>query len=330
MAQPDRAQYIDNILSDFAVAHFQSRNNFAALQMFPSVPVTKESAKYNIFTRDDLMRDEMQRRANGGESAGGGFSVSNDSYNCDVFALHKLVTERDRKNWNLPGITIEEAATQYLVQQALIRMERQFASDFMGTGVWGTDLTGIASGTPSASQFVRWDNQADSDPVTDIDNAKLAVNAATGFTPNALCVDLATYMALRRHPLIIDRVTGGSTSSNPAVVSRQALATVFELEKIVVSSAAYATNVENETVATARAIGKNALLAYVPAQASLVEPAAGMTFLWDAAGSGNDITIYSIDDPHKGVGTVKHEIEMAWDNKVTSSVLGYFFSGTVS
>lgn len=329
MAQPDRAQYIDNIQGDVAVSYFQSASNFVAPQVFPVVPVTKESAKYYVFTRDDFMRDEMQLRPNADESAGGGFSLSSETYTCDVFALHKDITARDRANWNLPGISLDDSTTQWLTQMALQRMERQFATDFFTTGVWGTDLTGT-SATSSASEFIQWDQAATSDPVYDIDRGKLAVNDATGFTPNTLVVDLRTYMALRRHPLIIDRVTGGSTSANPAVVSRQSMATVFEVERLLVSSASKATNVEGETVATAAAVGKNALLCYVPSSPSLVEPSAGYTFMWDAAGSGQDITIYSIDNPLKGAGTVRQEIEMAWDNKVTSTVLGYFYSGTVA
>lgn len=326
MAQPDRQQYIDNILGDVAIAFFQAQSNFIAPQVFPSVPVTKESAKYYTFSRDDFMRDEMRERPNGGESAGGGFSISNDSYNCEVYALHKLITERDRKNWNVPNLTIEDAAVQWLTQQALQKMERQFVTDFFTTSVWNTDVTGAASG----GDFVYWSDAANSDPIADVDAGKLVVSADTGFVPNTLVMDLNTYFALRRHPLIIDRVTGGSTSANPAVVSRQAMATVFEVERLLVSSSVKATNVENETVATSHIAGKNALLCYVPSQPSLTEPSAGYTFMWDAAGSGQDITIYSIDDPHKGVGTVKHEIEMAWDNKVTSNLLGYFFSGTVA
>lgn len=320
MAQPDRQQYIDNILGDVAVAYFQNAANFVAPQVFPSVSVAKESAKYYTFSRDDFMRDEMRERPNGSESAGGGFSVSNDSYNCETYSLHKLITERDRKNWNLPNLTIEDAAVQFLTQQALQKMERQWVADFFTTGVWGTDNT----------SFTKWDVPATSDPVSDVDTGKLTVSAATGFVPNTLVMDLNTYFALRRHPLIIDRVTGGSTSANPAVVSRQAMAAVFEVERLLVSSSVKATNVENETIATSHVAGKNALLCYVPASPSLTEPSAGYTFMWDAAGSGQDVTIYTIEDPHKGVGTVKHEIEMAWDNKVTSSLLGYFFSATVS
>jgi len=329
MAQPDRAQYIDNIQGDVATAYFQNAANFVAPQVFPVVPVTKQSAKYYVFSRDDFMRDEMQVRPNAQESAGGGFSLSTDSYSCEVFALHKDVTARDRANWNLPGLSLDDATTQWLVQMALQRMERQFASDYFTTGVWGTDLTGTTS-TTSSTQFIQWDQGATSDPVYDIDRGKIAINEATGFTPNTLVVDMRTYMALRRHPLIIDRVTGGSTSANPAVVSRQSMATVFEVERLLVASSAKATNVEGETVATASTLGKNALLCYVPSSPSLVEPSAGYTFMWDAAGSGSDITVYSIDNPLKGAGTVRQEIEMAWDNEVTSSVLGYFFSGTVA
>lgn len=329
MAQPDRKQLVDNILTDFAVAHFQSASNFVAAQVFPVVQVPKQSAKYNVFSRESFLRSEMRERPNGGLSPVSGWDMSPDSYNCDVFSLAKLVTERDRANWNQTGIDIDESSARYLVQQGLQKMERQFQADYFTTGKWATDKTGVAS-SPSSSQFIQWDQYATSDPKADVNAGKLAIHNATGRTPNTMVVDYATWLKLQDHPLIIDRVSGGSTSANPALVTRQAVAAVFELERLFVAMGVGATNVEGETLATSGILGKGALLCYASPSPSLDDPSAGYTFMWDAAGSDSPLSVYTIDDPLRGVGTVRHEIEMAWDNKITSTVLGYFLSGTVA
>lgn len=322
MPQPDKAQYIDNINQDVAQAYFQTQSNFIASQVFPPVVVDKESAKYYVFTKNDFLRSDMQIRANASESAGSGFSVSNTNYEIDVFAEHKDVTERDRKNWNLNSIPIDEATTQLLVQHALQKMERQWATDFFTTGLWGT--TNTLTGTD------QWSAYSTSDPISVVDTGITTVLSNTGFKPNVGVVGFQTWQKLKRHPLVVDRVSGGATTANPANATTANVAAIFELEKLYVCQAVKATNIEGETAAYDFIEGKHMLLCYVPSNPSLVTPSAGYTFLFDGAGSGTTISTYRIPMPQLGIGTERLEIEMGWDNKITGSDLGYMILNAVA
>src|SRR5512135_1732948 len=99
MPQPDRSQYYDSLLTNFSIAYYQQASNFIATQAAPVVPVERQTAPYYVFPKNDAMRDEMQPRANGDESAGSGFNLSTDTYTAKVFALHKDISEQDRANW---------------------------------------------------------------------------------------------------------------------------------------------------------------------------------------------------------------------------------------
>lgn len=325
---PDRRALVDAVLTDFAVSIFQQPSNFIATQVFPAVPVAKESAQYPVFSRESFMRSEMRRRPNGGRSARADFDMSTDTYTCEVESLDTVITERDRRNWMGPG-TIEESKIRFLVSNALQGLERRFASDCLGTGKWGTDLTGVAA-SPSASQFVRWDIPATSDPIEDVDRIKLAIHSASGLAANTMVMDYATWLALKRHPLIIDRVTGGATSANPAMVTRNTVAAVFEIERLLVSMGVGATNVENETLATSSIAGKGVLICHTSPTPDMATPSAGYTFTFDATEGANPLTAWNYEAPEFGRNTVVHEIEMGWDNKITSTVLGGYLSGTVS
>lgn len=325
---PDRRALVDAVLTDFAVSIFQQPGNFIATQVFPAVPVAKESAQYPVFSRESFMRSEMRRRANGGRSARADFDMSTDTYTCIVESLDTVITERDRRNWMGPG-SIEESRARMLVSNALQSLERRFAADCLGTGKWGTDLTGVAS-SPGATEFVRWDVPATSDPIEDVDRIKLAIHSATGLAANTIVMDYATWLACKKHPLILDRASGGATVANPALVTRNLVASVFEVERLFVSMGVGATNNENETLATSSIAGKGVLVCYTSPVVDIETPSAGYTFTWDAAGGNDPLAIWNYDSPEAGRGSVTHEIEMAWQNKITSTVLGGYLSGTVA
>src|SRR5574337_979870 len=273
MPQPDRAQYYDQLLTNVGIAYYQSNDSFVSTQVAPVIPVERQSAKYYVITQNDAMRDEMQLRANGDESAGSGFGLSTDSYNCDVFALHKDITEQDRANWNMAVVSIEDATTRFLVQQGLQRLERQFVTDYFTTGKW------TATGSDAAPGNL-WNDFTQSDPISDVQDYKTAVLKGTGFEPNTLIVGYEVWAKLRQHPSLLSRVTGGATVGNPAQMSHQTVAALLDVERLLVAKAVKATNKENETAAYDFIFGKSALLAYVPPAPTPLTPSAMYTFAW--------------------------------------------------
>lgn len=325
MPQPSPTDvHVDAILTDISVAYIQSQDKYVASTVFPAIPVDKQTNKYFTFTKGDWFRDEAQRRAPATESTGSGFTISTDSYSCDVFAFHKDVDDQTLANADNP-LQINTAATQFVTQRMLMRMERQWTTDYFTTGVWATDVSGV-SGSPGAGEFRQWSDYVNSDPVLDVETAKETLLQNTGFEVNTLVMGYQVFKALKQHPDIIDRIK--YTSSENVTVAL--LARLFEVDKVVVCRGVYNTAAEGVATSMSFIHGKSVLLAHVADTPALLTPSAGYTFYWTGAsdGLGQNIGISSFRD--QKIRATRIEAQMAWDNKVVATDLGYFMATAVA
>lgn len=307
-------------LTNISVAYVQRQDSFIATQAFPIVPVAKDSDLYYLYDKGDFLRDEAKERAPATESAGGSFGLSTAQYLCKVEAFHKDIDDRLRANAD-SVLRIEQAAAEYAIQKLLIRRERRWMTNFFGTGIWGTDVTGVAS-APSAGQFLRWD-AASSSPLADVEVGKRAILAATGFEPNTLILGYEVFSALRNNAAIRDQFKYTSAESiNEAMMARY-----FGVERLLVSKGVYANSAEGATTTTTLIAGKHALLCYSAPAPSIMTPTAGYTFEWTGLlGGGLQVSRYRMDLKKAD----RIEVEMAYDFRRVAAEMGYFFNGAVA
>ena len=319
--------HVNTPLTNFSQKYLQSADAFVGLMAFPNMPVTKQSDLYYVFDRDDFYRDTAQERADGTESSGDGFDLSTDPYFARVYAHHKDVSDRQRANQDA-AVQLDNSATQFVTHKLLIRRERIFVSRFFNTSLWATDVTGVST-SPSSSQFIGW-NQAASDPIVDIRLAKQTVMGNTGYRPNKMLIGRQAYDALLDNDAVLARITGGSTRSLPAMVMRELLAQLFEIDQIFVMDSIVTTSVKGASTTTRQFIGSdNALVYYAPDTAGLNEPTAGVQFSWTGllgnTANGMRIRRFRMEQ----FASDRIEGEMAFDYKLTGTDLGYFFSNAV-
>jgi hypothetical protein len=316
-------------LTDVAVAYLQDESYYIADKIFPMIPVQHQTDVYYVWSKADFFRDEAQLRADATESAGSGVNLTTQTYSAKVWALHQDIGDQVRQNAD-PAVEIDVVATQQLMQKMLIRRDRFFVTTYLQPSIWGTTITGVAS-APSASQTIQWSDDANGDPFSDIATGQTTVLQNTGFLPNVLLITWPVYQALRKHPLIIDRIK----YTNPAfagTITPQLLAEALDIEEVIVSKAVYNSAAQGATVAMGLVAGKVALLAYRAPQPGLMVPTAGYTFGWTGLIDLNNlgIAIYQIPMPWRGIKTVRTEAEMAFDMQVVGSDLGYFFNTIVA
>src|SRR5690349_9235444 len=130
MAQPPSSSvHVDYALTNMSVAYMQDESTYISTKIFPVVASEHQSNKYYVYTKNDWFRDEAQVRGEGEESAGSGYTVSTNSFNCPVYSVHKDVPDQVLQNADAAIRPLYDA-TEFVTQRLLLRQERQWASDF--------------------------------------------------------------------------------------------------------------------------------------------------------------------------------------------------------
>lgn len=323
--------HVNRPLTNILVGYMQNAAGFVADRVFPTVPVLKQSDRYFVYNRGDFYRDTMAKRAPGTESAGDGFKVDNTpSYFCDKWALHKDIDDDLRANADDP-LNLDRDTTLFLAQKAMLNREASFVTNYFSTGVWTgatSDITGV-SASPDTHQAIQWSDQTNSTPIEDVTTWATTVQGNTGYRPNKMVLGRQVWDKLKNHPDIVARIQYSSSNTNPAIVTKQAVAALFELDEILVMEAVKNTAAENATDSVSFVAGKNALLVYAAPSPSIMQPSAGYTFSWTgllgAGAMGGRTKTIRMD----WLNSDRVEVEQAYAQKVVAADLGVFFSNIV-
>lgn len=306
--------HVDSALTNFAQKFLQS-GGFVFDKVFTSLPVEKASDKYHVYSRDDFWRDQGEGELLLGPGAPvkrGGYRMSTGNYSCDVRAFGKAVPREIAANADAV-INAERDAVDFVMQTLMIRLERQWMTEFFAASIWATDST------PTNL----WSNFTTSDPLSDVETGRLSIQSLTGLKPNTFVVGPRVHAKLKLHPLVKEQFKYTSSES----ITPEMLARVFEVERYIVAESVYATNIEGATAAYDFIAGKHALLCY-SAPSGSDGATAGRVFKWTGYGNTDGIAIQSYFEEQTRSTIV--EGFSALDYKVTSADLGYFFKDAVS
>jgi hypothetical protein len=147
-----------------------------------------------------------------------------------------------------------------------------------------------------------------------------------GYAPNVLVIGPLVLDVLLEHPTVIDRIK----YTERGIVSLDLLATLFDVDRIVVPEAIINSGAEGAADSFDFIYGKNMLLAYANPNPDIEQPSAGYIFAWTgylgATAFGSRIKRFRME----GIASDRIEGEMAFDMKVVTSALGMFFSGVIA
>lgn len=323
---PNRSDnHIDKALTNISVKYLQDESNFIAGQVFPSVPVKKQSDRYFVYLREDWFRDDAQERAPGTESAGGDYEIDNTpTYFCRKYAFHKDVYEEDRANADDP-LTPDEDAVAFVTDKILLNKENNWARTFFKKGVWGTDYDGAA--TAASGKIVYWDDYANSTPIEDMTGFATDMSEVTGKRPNTLVMGRRVYDALKNHPDFLDRVK----YTQKGVVTKDLMAEMFDVERVLVANAIQNTAKKGQNANMSFILGNHLLLCYTTKTPKLKTATAGYTFVWTGLMGSNALggRINRFSMPMLGIGTERIECELCYDMKVVAADMGIFVYNAV-
>lgn len=314
-------------LTNMALAYYQNHANYFAKAIFPVCRVSQSADNYYIFDKEDLLRDNWAKKPAYGKTTPVVLSEHTETYTCQVEQMIMgidQIRETDLKRRQAPSTADPRTQrTKAMAEQANIHQDRLFANGFFKAGVWNNEWTGIDDVTVNDKQFIKFSND-NSDPIKFIADRKLEMHQQTGRTPNKIAIGANVFNALRNHPGILERVKYGGSTANPASVTANVLAQLFEMDEIVVmmsihNKANMGAEAQMEFIGDPNAL----LLAYATGAPSIEEPSAGYIFTWDMLGDGNIMPIFH----HEGEwGTHSEYIEglMSFTMKKTADDLALF------
>lgn len=317
--------HVSTPLTNISIAYIQAADAFVASKVFPNIPVNKQADRYYTFNRGDFNRDEMQARAPGSESAGGGYNVdANSTYYAPRYSFHKDIPDEVRANSDAP-LNPDRNATQYVTMKGLIKREKIWVNSYFKGGVWTGDVDGVASGSSpnGTTTFLHW-SDANSDPISNVRLWKRSVLETTGFEPNVLVIGRPVYDVLLDHPDVVDRIKYGQTAGQVAAANAATLAALFDVGRVLVMNAIENTAKEGQTASHSFIGGKKALLCYAAPNPGIEVPSAGYTFSWTgllgSGAEGSRIRQFRLERNSAD----RVEIDMSFDSKLVSADLGYF------
>lgn len=319
--------HVDQTLTDYAVMWDGKAVNYIGNAAAEPRPVKRRSDRYSVYSRDDFARDDMQPRAPGTEAAELSASVSSDTYYCDSYGGRVKIIHEERDNEDDP-VAYEQAKVAKLMRAASIKRERLFVAAAMVNSAWASTnrMVGDAS-SGSGLNFIRFD-QSGGDPVQAVGEAKDLIALGTaGEEANVLVVTRDVHRYFKSQSSILERIkyTGGP-SVNPAMVTPEMLAQLFEVQKYLVVDGVYNSSVEGNATQTHAFMASNQMLLMYQS-ADKYSPTALRQFSWseyDQAKGPGKIAVRRYDDIPKRVTWI--ETDVCCDFKVVASTAAVHFA----
>ena len=302
MSKPTYQQvHTDTALTNISIAY--RNTDFIATMVFPAVPVNKISGKYYIYAKADWLRREADVRAPGTRAARGDYGLSSANYTAVEVAMAKGVPDEIVDNADSP-LAPERDATEWVTNQVLLELEYNVATTVNAAGAWS------GSATPSTL----WSNDS-SDPLGDVETAVNSVVSTIAAEANTGVMGRGLWRYVKNHPDIVDRIKGAAGPASPAVVTLQAVAALFGIDRLLIGRAVYDTAPEGATASQSYLWGNHLLVAYVAPNPSLLNPSAGYVFNYQS----REVSRFREDQERQWV----IEARQSWDAVLTAADAGY-------
>ena len=305
--------HVDAILSNLSIKY----SNEAMLwrDLMPMIKVGKRSDKFYQYNKEDsykLVNDMIGPKALPNEFDWG---VSEDNYSVKDHALGDWLPQETINNSDNP-LQPEIDTNDFLNMLLEIAQEKRVVDIVFAAATYPVGNKTQLSGT------ARWGDSAD-DPIGDVLTA-----VETCFSrANTLVFGPEAWMIFRKLPEVLDAVKGATrqqaTPGGLATLSE--VASLLEVEKVLVGRARYITTKEGQTPTYARLWGKHCAALHVAPNPGIRTVTFGGTFVEMLRETQRDF------DKKRGVKGA-HYFKVAWnsDEKIIASDLGYFIEDAVA
>lgn len=306
-------QYIKNA----AIGYLQEAP-LEVFDVFPKVNTRKFEGLIPKYVKGDWFKIgdvDAYKRSGSSESVGDDFASDKQSYRLHQYSFHKDVTKLDIEQFEDPYKAVDDAV-RFVVNRLNRVTLKILSSEFLATGKWANEKN-------ESTASNRWDNKtsgtSNADPVEQVIAYKQAIEKTTGFTPNKMIITPDVYAALMTNTFITKRIATTQTQ----IVNRQLLATLFDMDKLIVYNAVNET--PNDYFET-----KKVLLAYTPPGSigNKFEPSAGYIMTYEFGDSYN-LSTTRIPMPMRNQ-SLRIEADMYVEPVIPATDCGYLIRNIVA
>ena len=312
MAEPTvRNVHQDSILSQISLGYQNAE--YIGRRILPVVPVDKASDKYYVFDQAAWFRNEAGVRAPATFGPEGGYTLSTVAFQTVQQSHMTWVADEERDNADA-GLDLDRQGTEFCADKVAMGHEKLAAALVFGSGNYASGHTSTLAGV------TQWSDPA-STPIENItETAQETIGGKIGRRGNTLVLGEQVFNKLRNHPDVMDRVKYTQTGQ----VSAQLLASLLEVDQLLIGRAIENTAPQGATAVYARMWGKFAALLYLPPRPGIRTLSYGYTFMWKPY---NFVTERWLDSGRKATGI---RTLAQYDQKVVANTAGYLFIDAVA
>lgn len=309
--------HIDGPLSNLALKAFQSREGYIGQELFPVVPVGKQSDGYYVIDKAAWLRVPDTKRSPRSRANRVEFTVSTDTYYAQNYALAGEIPLEDLTNADA-AIRLRQNTTDNVVDQLARDREVRIANTVTSGSNVGSYVS--LSGTS------KWNDFVNSSPMSDVTTGHAYIRQQTGLIANTAVIDHDTMQIVRRHPELLDyyKYSRGGT------ITMDELRAAFQVERILVGQGVKNNALEGATASITNIWGNNVLLARIVPPAGLQTATLGLGMQWRPDGFPAPMAVQRSRFDGAGEEHVEVLEAMYWqDEKIVASDLGYLIGSTL-
>ena len=305
-----------------AIALAYQNKELIADQVLPRTSVTERSFKWDLHNRDEVFSVPVPtlvgRKGTPNEVE---FTSTEQTSSVADYGLSFVVPQEDIDSAaSKPGLDPLGRHTEGVTDMIMLQREQRVANLVFNTATYPVSNRQTLAAADQWSNFAN----AASDPVEDI----LAAHEAMIMRANTLVIGSQVAFQLRRHPKVIAAVFSmGGNAQQGGVASLEALADLFEVDRILVGRAFINSAKPGQNATMTRIWGKSAALLRINPLANVRgnDISFGMT-----AEFGSRIAM-TRPDPDVGLrGGVRGKVGESVKELITAADCGYLFDAAVA
>ena len=297
------------------------RRGFIAQRVAPVIDVASQAGSFGKIPVEQLLQTRTTNRAPGGGYARGNWQFTTATYACEEHGAEEPIDDRETKMY-ANYFSAEQIATARAYDAVLRNAEIRMAAAIFNATTWTSFTSAVTD---------EWDDIAAAVPITDVDTAVKAVWTQSGMWPNALIITNHVFKNLRRCAQIIDALESGGAgrASWQGAINEAQLASVFDLDYVIVAGSTKNTAKEGQSVTFDKVWDDEyAMVCRVATTSDPKEPCIARTFHWADDGSqiGGTVESYREESKRSDIVRVRHDV----DEIVMYTEMGYLLSNITS